>query len=749
MGVVFAFLFFWLSSAPAAAEEAAPPDAEWAAEWDGGDDADEGVAFAGIAEGFRKHCVRVFIHARTRDGDAPSTGTFREDILHERPALAGGYWWDERHVVIRDPVLPERFIRSIEIAPPGSEARFSATVAGYFTHMEALLLEVHPDGRGTLPPAHPLPFVEGDINEAITIAYGHDSGEWRLTLGSGAGLGDLSFSDAGEETAALSAQGVLLTAEGEVFGLSFGDELALSGDAAAYLGPETVEAGFFPRERADALRDRLTEQLSGAVLETVFRIRINVEEDDDGADRVLALAGELLPDGSAELRAAGLVAGARTLFVPVPLPPEGIARIEGIRVVLPGGGDVPARFAGAFRDYMALLVETEEDLPAGDRPEGFSLLDPNPPPGGEAAVSGYPLPKREFFLRRRVDYALGRRRDTAEYDRWLGRFRSFRGDPVVRTRTDEQDASLAFDTEGRLVALALTPRLLEGGRAGIAASPGFRPIDFLGRRLRAADALDPSLRPAAEEEGGRAIDFGVEFQPLDANTARLFHAAGETRAGAIGLLVTHVYPDSIAESLGVREHDVLLRFFLEGRSEPVDLRADAAFPPGEGLFDAAMGREEFQRLLHFLPPPWPSRETVISSILTGAGAGRRVDVEFLREGERVRKTFTTAFSPPEYGNAPRRKFPLLGLTVKPLTYEVRRFFGKPGGGGVIVSKVEEGGKGAVAGLHPYLLITHVDGRAVEGLDDFAARVERFESGAAPSVELTAESFGKTRLVRME
>ncbi len=68
----------------------------------------------------------------------------------------------------------------------------------------------------------------------------------------------------------------------------------------------------------------------------------------------------------------------------------------------------------------------------------------------------------------------------------------------------------------------------------------------------------------------------------------------------------------------------------------------------------------------------------------------------------------------------------------------------------MVGSVAEGrGKASVAGLHTYLLITHADGRALRDLDDFAARVKNFEEGASPSVELTVESFGKTRLVKIE
>ncbi len=81
---------------------------------------EEDAAFADIAEAFRKHCVRVFIHGKTHEGAFPAVGDFGDDIKNERPTLVGGYWWDENHVLIPDPVLQDQFIRSIAVCPwPG------------------------------------------------------------------------------------------------------------------------------------------------------------------------------------------------------------------------------------------------------------------------------------------------------------------------------------------------------------------------------------------------------------------------------------------------------------------------------------------------------------------------------------------------------------------------------------------------------------------------------------------------------
>ncbi len=710
---------------------------------EGGQDGEPDILFAEAAELFRPHCVRVFIHAKSHAGKMPEVGEFAVDLQNERPTLVGGYWWDANHVVIEDPVLQDEYIRDIEISAIGSDQRFPAKVAGRFVKLQAILLEVLPDDEGEMPAAAPLKFVDGEPEEGAILSYGWTEGEWRIVLDSG---GASEITDAGAETMTPAAQGVIVNADGQAVGLAFGNRL-LTGEASSYwLGPDVARSPILLTADAAAARGKLETALADAVLETRFRLRVKVEEDDD-ADN-WSLDQEMTGNGAAEIRTAGLVVGDRHLFVPLALPAAGIARIEEISVHTKDGGELAAKFAGAFREYQVVLVETNEDIPGGEPPYGFALLNPLVLPG-EAFDPDPDLAKRpehEYFQRWRIDYSLGRRRETADYDRWLGSLRGYRDDTVVLTCTNERDGSLAFDTGGRLAAVALTPRVLRARDAGDESpSAGFRPLDFIFRRLHQSEVFDPALAPVPEDEGRRLIDFGVEYQSLDANTARLFSAAADTRGGSIGLLVTYVYPGSTADKLGVREHDILLRLTLEGKKEPVELKDDSG--GGDSLFDSE--GESFQELLAYMPPPWPARENALSTLLTTAGVGRAAAIDYLREGELKQADFVTGYGSPDYRNARREKFPVLGLVARPVTYEVARYFRRPDSSGVIVSRVEEGGKSSVAGLHQYLLITHVNGVKVSDLDDFKEKVKRFEDGAAKAVELTVDVFGKTRLVKIE
>lgn len=722
------------------------------AETDGAVEEEEAPVFADLAKLFRSHCVRVFLSSRPSEGKRPDTSSFSEDIRHERPTFLGGYWWDDKHVIVPDPVIQDRFIGSIEVQLPGGDKRYPARLAGRFVKLQALLLEVGQDENGNAPEAHPLEFIDGDLDEALLFAYEWDEGEWRVIAKTG--LGTSAMSDDGAETVAFSDEGVIIDTHGNFLGLAFGDRVVFDEDNPYWAGREVGYADIVSQDDAVKAREAMRSRLAEAVLETRFRIRVKVDDDDEDENAMWAMdLDEDNPRAArSEVRAAAMVVGKRHLLVPVALTSESILRIEEITVVAPSGEELEAEFVGALRDYMAVLIEVKQNLSTQNLPKGFGLLNPMSGPGAPDRMLRSGRPLLEYFQRWRIDYNHGRRREVADYDRWLGTFRGYRDDVVVATRTSEEDGSMAFDTEGNLAALALTPRLLKSRDPNLGldqeATPGFRPLDFIVGKLTADDVFDPFLMPVEEEQGQRLVDMGVEVQSLDVNTAQLFHVTRESRGGRIGALVTHVYPGSAAAEIGLQEHDVLLRLMVEGRGEPMELRtSNYTF---QGVFDTGdMASESFQSMLRFMPPPWPSRDNVISTLLTSAGPGRKATLEYMREGEPHRADFVTSYFEPDYRNAKKERFAALGLTVKPITFEVARYFGLSDPSGIIVSKVEMGGKASVAGLYHYLMITHVDGRRVADVDDFRDKVASFESGEAKSVELTVEGFGKTHLVKIE
>ncbi|MDR1520413.1 MAG: hypothetical protein LBU23_09775, partial [Planctomycetota bacterium] len=119
-------------------------------------EAEEATYSVKLAEMFRRHCVRVSLWVKSDAGELPEANGMAEDVRNERPTRLGGYWWDEKRIIVEDPIISDQFVREIEIGLPGSDIRWPARVAGRFVNLPALLLEVLPDASGRLPAAFPL-----------------------------------------------------------------------------------------------------------------------------------------------------------------------------------------------------------------------------------------------------------------------------------------------------------------------------------------------------------------------------------------------------------------------------------------------------------------------------------------------------------------------------------------------------------------------------------------------------------------
>ena len=101
--------------------------------------------------------------------------------------------------------------------------------------------------------------------------------------------------------------------------------------------------------------------------------------------------------------------------------------------------------------------------------------------------------------------------------------------------------------------------------------------------------------------------------------------------------------------------------------------------------------------------------------------------------------------PPHYDAAPRHKSKALGLTVRDLTFEVRRYLKKTADQpGVVISKIDRGSKAAVAGLKPYEVITHVNAAPVMNVGQFQKQLQ----GQA-ELRLSVSRMARSRVVEIK
>jgi S1-C subfamily serine protease len=142
--------------------------------------------------------------------------------------------------------------------------------------------------------------------------------------------------------------------------------------------------------------------------------------------------------------------------------------------------------------------------------------------------------------------------------------------------------------------------------------------------------------------------------------------------------------------------------------------------------------------------PWPSAESSINRTLTDLGVGRDFTLEYAVAGEVRKKEMKVAEAPVHYEAAPLRKSEDLGLTVRDLTYEVRRYFQlDPGATGVLVSKVERGGRASVAGLRMFDVVFRVDDQPVADVAAFEKATQ-----ATGELRLAVKDKLKERIVKI-
>ena len=146
-----------------------------------------------------------------------------------------------------------------------------------------------------------------------------------------------------------------------------------------------------------------------------------------------------------------------------------------------------------------------------------------------------------------------------------------------------------------------------------------------------------------------------------------------------------------------------------------------------------------------IPTPWPPAENSFTRALTDLGFNRKFTAEFFVDGKLVTKDLAVEPGPVHYESAARFKSEPLGLTVRDVTYDVRRYLQrKAEDPGVVVAKVEPGGKSSVAGVKPYELITHVNEQAVANVKDF----ERL-AAAGGELKLSIKRMAKGRIVTVK
>jgi hypothetical protein len=567
---------------------------------------------------------------------------------------------------------------------------------------------------------------------------------WDLQLASAGGAGGLTVASdrptPDELLMETKTGGLAFDKAGRPMGFILDQQVSLSGERFPWRGADLLAAKVMTLEDFNKLRDDRQQRFNRFTHEVKIVYRQPEENEEtlqfEGEDR-----------SSLTQYYYGYAVSPKRIFIPVKLDKIYIQRFKKITVQLEDR-EVEAEFQGAYLNFGGFLVELAGDAVS----PGVLPQEAAPLPEVNRAMLTY-LAERHF----------GHRRDTLWYNRLSGYTRGYQDRLWPQPANYMKRGTLALTFDEKPLGLCLIERRPEEEKKGEHGrySRGNDEEFQLYRMAELADAFknpqmhfDPNLKPATEREEKRVVWLGVETQPVSPLLAEMLddqlgsdQTQKLTRNGQVGLRITYVYKGSPAEKAELAPGDILLELREDGKAEPIELKNEGERGGGDEAFFSFSQRGRGGSRMGLASP---SHNGYLTGMLTRLGPGAKVTLVYLRGTVKNTQNFTLELAPYDAASANKFKDEKTGLTVKDLTYDMRAFLrlsdDQPG---VVVSKVEEGQKAAVAQVYPGLIITEINGRALKNVGDYEQAMTALQKAGAGTAVLKLLWMGKSRIIRIE
>ena len=681
-------------------------------------------AFA-IAETVKPSVVRVEYELQFDKGEAPKDcvrcpgcGQYHaggdEVIEEERPLEMAGFALSPTQVLTPDLPIHSRFIKSIAVR--FGDQRVGAKIAALVLAQQAAILEL----AEPLKDAKPLAFAD-DRKAQFSVVYDFEEGVWGMKVAPMTEA--VLLTDTGRKYVKLGACSLAVDKAGAPVGLSMRDKMPVD---FAWKG-SPLQWPAISADGMSAARAKLKADSSRGLL----RVKLNFRSPTGKSQPDYSYRrGE--SENATEQNVVGVLLDDKRILVLASLKPKTTARLERIAAYPPQGKPVPAKYASALADYGCFVATLERPIEGAMKLSAERIIDLPDTLLLSAKITLHGEKRVVWYGHNRINsFEIGRKR-------------------AIYPNVPDDESLYLFDTQCALLALPVAPRpkvAVQGGRYGRGEDPVLTPVAYLQEALAdPAKGMDPGNVPLGEAEENRLAWLGVELQPLDRELARANNVSDQTRDGEMGALVSYVYPDSPAGKAGIQTGYVLLRLHVPGQPAPLEV--------GLGEYGSSFGDEPFpwdrleelpEEYFDQIPRPWPPAENNLTRALTDIGFGKKFTAEFFHDGNTINKDLEITQSVPYFDSAPRYACKPLGLTLRDMTYEVRRYFQrKPDDPGVIISKIERGSKASVAGIKPFEIITHVNDTPVLTVKDF----ERLMQGQE-ELRLNVKRMTRDRVVKIK
>ena len=634
----------------------------------------------------------------------------RGDEISElaKPKRFPAFAISEDEFIIADPLVRDKHLDRIEVCFRGDKA--PAKEIGRFVNPDAVLLKA---GR-PLKGVKPLAFQKGDPVEKLIWKWQGDT----LTVSSaGVGTNDsvVVVASTGRVFRKGVANALYVDKDRNPVWLDFGSRFEIPDGKFDYVPP--AEWTRLPADEYEKSAKRMEDRLAAAMLGIVIHLNPVDKEnssrhysryDDDG--------------GNNEIDALGYSINGRVL-VPSDLNGEKISRLGKVEATFPDGSKTNLVFAGAIAEWNAIVFDIPELFKDKVTPLAVAKGAPEDFDNRVAWVMTAENENGQV-----VTTAVRRRFSGVKFVRGAG-FVPFVGEwrSGVRGDSDDDDMwsrgfkAFVLDGDGNIAAFALCRRF-SSSRWARDDTEAVTMADL--SRFIAGEGFNPEFMPRKEEERNRFVWLGTEAVRLTDALAREKKAQSFIREYSRPPYVTEVYPDSPAAKAGLQVGDVLLAV-RRGSERERSLEAD---------YDYSYSSSG----------PWPEVENSLNTLMTEFGAGAKVTIVYARDGKRCEAPVVLEPAPVHYKNAPKARNRTLGLSVRDMTFEVRRFFKfDEKAPGIVIAKVKPGSPADVAGLSEHELVTEVNGEKVTSAKDFAAKVK-----GKKDLVFAVRRLAQTRMVKI-
>jgi len=647
-----------------------------------------------IIEAVSPSIVHVEYTLQYDKGEAPRGGvwgSYDDLVREERPKEVAGLLLADDTVIAVDLMIHPRFVKRIAVR--AGDSVVDAEVAAHAIGQNAVILKL----AAPLEGAKPLAFDARRTGPYFSVGHALKENEW-VTSVRPAPTG-LALTETEQKYHPAAGCWLIVDSAGAAVGVCSGGRLDVEGK---WKGSPLDWPVRTAKQMADLIAST-TKRVDAAV----FRVALSFRSPKKSAGGMSSRSGSSSSVGKAEQNVVGLLVDETTVIVLANLQPKITARLERIAVHVGGSvGLAEAEFSHTLTDYGCFLAKLPKPVSGGLKlsPKLTTGLRNQLLMSAEVRIQG--ANRVTYYDHRRItSYDLGWKRN-------------------VYPKIGSKSANLfLFDAAGELVVFPLARRqkASSSGRwsqSELLATPASRLAAVLGDL---AGNVDKDNVPLPEAEESRLAWLGVELQPLNRELARLNNLSHLTRDGQIGALISYVYPGSPAGAAGVTADPdgdpwFLINIHVEDHPKPIDVTADrirGGFPWSQ------WDRLPPQYWDGKIPTPWPAAESKLNRRLTDVGFGKKYVATFFTKGKLVKKPFAVAACPTHYESAPSYKSASVGVTVREMTFEARRYFQKGAKDpGVVVYAVVPGSRAGVGGIRPYEIITHVNDKPVRNVTDF-------------------------------